>query len=434
MRSSLDYTTLQKTGLGLVPSAPRNQLDNPDLSYKELISKQARDAKTGIKAYTGSAFPNTFDMDNRVATAEGVGLVDNLTDDQKEAHRLRKFETARKRQEEALLDRTDSAIKKASDMTSVLARAAGAEYIPEPSVVPERALTSGQVITAADNVGTAVLNTGKTAANFGAAALGGGDNYFDFDLEETTTIPPKSTTDFMVPNDAGDANTTLPFSYDGPPKTDTVIDKDAAEILKNLPLIDKTVKNGNVVTPAKDTGIAAINPMANRASDSPSSYEQKLLDILAEREKSADQDKWLGLAEMGMRLMASSNPNLLSAIGESGLGAFGSYMKGQKAQDAEELNILGKLADMDMAQQTLQARKDIARMAANAKSQKPLMTFGQINTQLQKDVDTAAETYEKFTNLNGELLPGVNKTEAMQAREDLQRAQTALVEHLAPQV
>ena len=432
VRSSLDYTTLQKTGLGLVPSAPRNQLDNPDLSYKELISKQARDAKTGIKAYTGSAFPNTFDMDNRVATAEGVGLVDNLTDDQKEAHRLRKFETARKRQEEALLDRTDSAIKKASDMTSVLARAAGAEYIPEPSVVPERALTSGQVITAADNVGTAVLNTGKTAANFGAAALGGGDNYFDFDLEETTTIPPKSTTDFMVPNDAGDANTTLPFSYDGPPKTDTVIDKDAAEILKNLPLIDKTVKNGNVVTPAKDTGIAAINPMANRASDSPSSYEQKLLDILAEREKSADQDKWLGLAEMGMRLMASSNPNLLSAIGESGLGAFGSYMKGQKAQDAEELNILGKLADMDMAQQTLQARKDIARMAANAKSQKPLMTFGQINTQLQKDVDTAAETYEKFTNLNGELLPGVNKTEAMQAREDLQRAQTALVEHLAP--
>ena len=172
--------------------------------------------------------------------------------------------------------------------------------------------------------------------------------------------------------------------------------------------------------------------MANRASDSPSSYEQKLLDILAEREKSADQDKWLGLAEMGMRLMASSNPNLLSAIGESGLGAFGSYMKGQKAQDAEELNILGKLADMDMAQQTLQARKDIARMAANAKSQKPLMTFGQINTQLRKDVDTAAETYEKFTNLNGELLPGVNKTEAMQAKEDLQRAQTALVEHLAP--
>ncbi len=182
----------------------------------------------------------------------------------------------------------------------------------------------------------------------------------------------------------------------------------------------------------KPKGIATINPMANRASDSPSSYEQKLLDILAEREKSADQDKWLGLAEMGMRLMASSNPNMLSAIGESGLGAFGSYMGKQKAQDAEELNILGKLADMDMAQQTLQARKDIARMAANAKSQKPLMTFGQMNTQLQRDVDTAAETYEKFTDLNGEILPGVNKTEAMQAREDLQRAQTALVEHLAP--
>ena len=208
VRSSLDYTTLNKTGLGLVPSAPRNQLDNPDLSYKELISKQPRDTKTGIKSYTGSAFPNTFDMDNRVVTSEGIGLVDNLTDEEKEAHRSRKFEEARKLQEEALLRRTEPAITRAGDMTKVLARAAGKEYIPELPVVPERALTSEQVITGVDNTGTAVANTGKTAVNLAAAAAGGGDNYFDFELGETTTIPPKSTTDFMVPSGAGDANIT----------------------------------------------------------------------------------------------------------------------------------------------------------------------------------------------------------------------------------
>ena len=432
VRSSLDYTTLNKTGLGLVPSAPRNQLDNPDLSYKELISKQPRDTKTGIKSYTGSAFPNTFDMDNRVVTSEGIGLVDNLTDKEKEAHRLRKFEEARKLQEEALLRRTEPAIKRASDMTTVLARAAGKEYIPELPVVPERALTSEQVITGVDNAGTAVANTGKTAVNLAAAAAGGGDNYFDFELGETTTIPPKSTTDFMVPSGAGDANITPSFNYDEPPKTDIDTSKNAAEILEKLPLIDQTVKNG--VTPATRTGIATIggSGATSRSEGQPntSSYEQKLLDILDKREKSADQDKWLGLAEMGMRLMASSNPNALAAIGESGLGAFGSYMGKQKAQDAEELNILGKLADMDMAKQTLQARKDIAAAAASARSQKPLMTFAQIGTKLQKDVDGLTKRYAELVDIrSGQPYIKDNLAEVERVRAELAAAQQDYADH-----
>ena len=103
----------------------------------------------------------------------------------------------------------------------------------------------------------------------------------------------------------------------------------------------------------KPTGIATVNPMANRASDSPSSYEQKLLDILAEREKSADQDKWLGLAEMGMRLMASSNPNMLSAIGEAGLGASQTFLGNKRKAEAQEMDILTKLS-------ALESRKQIA--------------------------------------------------------------------------
>jgi len=103
----------------------------------------------------------------------------------------------------------------------------------------------------------------------------------------------------------------------------------------------------------KPTGIATVNPMANRASDSPSSYEQKLLDILAEREKSADQDKWLGLAEMGMRLMASSNPNALAAIGEAGLGASQTFLGNKRKAEAQEMDVLSKLS-------ALEARKQIA--------------------------------------------------------------------------
>jgi hypothetical protein len=172
-------------------------------------------------------------------------------------------------------------------------------------------------------------------------------------------------------------------------------------------------------------GIKNVNPLAGRASDSPSSYEQKLLDILAEREKSADQDKWLGLAEMGMRLMASSNPNLLSAIGESGLGAFGSYRKQQAGQDAEELNILSKLADLDMAQQTLQARKDIA---AAGRSSKSGFTFPQaVNTQ-QERAKLVNKQLADMQDPLGNKLEGVDRVvydkkveEAAAIEADLQR-------------
>jgi hypothetical protein len=180
-----------------------------------------------------------------------------------------------------------------------------------------------------------------------------------------------------------------------------------------------------VIGDGSSGGSKNVNPMANRASDSPSSYEQKLLDILAEREKSADQDKWLGLAEMGMRLMASSNPNLLSAIGESGLGAFGSYRKQQAGQDAEELNILSKLADLDMAQQTLQARRDIA---AASRSSKSGFTFPQaVNTQ-QERLKLVTEQLADMQDPLGNKLEGIDRAvyvkkieEAAAIEADLQR-------------
>jgi len=151
--------------------------------------------------------------------------------------------------------------------------------------------------------------------------------------------------------------------------------KSGEDFLNNLPLLDQSVKNGNAVTPATRTGIATVNPMANRASDSPSSYEQKLLDILDKREKSADQDKWLGLAEMGMRLMASSNPNLLSAVGEAGLGASQTFLGNKRKDEAQEMDVLSKLSALEARKQIAddanRTRLTAAGIAAGARSGKP---------------------------------------------------------------
>lgn len=134
----------------------------------------------------------------------------------------------------------------------------------------------------------------------------------------------------------------------------------------------------------KPKGIATINPMANRASDSPSSYEQKLLDILAEREKSADQDKWLGLAEMGMRLMASSNPNMLSAIGEAGLGASQTFLGNKRKAEAQEMDILTKLSALESRKQIAddanRTRLEAARISRSGRS--PAGSYASVNAAL----------------------------------------------------
>ena len=161
------------------------------------------------------------------------------------------------------------------------------------------------------------------------------------------------------------AGAPMPFSKDN-----TGIDS-AEQFYNNLPLLDQSVKNGNVVTPATRTGIATIggSGATSRSEGQPntSSYEQKLLDILDKREKSADQDKWLGLAEMGMRLMASSNPNMLSAIGEAGLGASQTFLGNKRKAEAQEMDVLSKLS-------ALEARKQIADDANRTRLQAASMS------------------------------------------------------------
>ena len=181
-----------------------------------------------------------------------------------------------------------------------------------------------------------------------------------------------------------------------------------------MPVIGDGASN---VRPMSTSGLSRANAVGE--------YEQKLLDILDKREKSAEQDKWLGLAEMGMRLMSSTNPNPLAAIGESGLGALGSYKKQEARLDDTELNVLGKLADMDMAKQTLQARKDIA---AAGRSNKNGFTFSQaVNTQ-QERAKLVNKQLADMQDPLGNKLEGVDRVvydkkieEAAAIEADLQR-------------
>jgi hypothetical protein len=82
---------------------------------------------------------------------------------------------------------------------------------------------------------------------------------------------------------------------------------------------------------------------------SASSYEQALMDALASREKAAQQDKWLALAQVGLNLMSSTQPTLGGALGEAGLKGVEAARGARDQYDKEKLEILGALEQSRMA-------------------------------------------------------------------------------------
>ena len=66
----------------------------------------------------------------------------------------------------------------------------------------------------------------------------------------------------------------------------------------------------------------------------------RIAQMLADREKSAEADKWMALAQTGMALMASKNPTLGGALGEAGLIGVGAMQKSRQQYDKDVLDLL----------------------------------------------------------------------------------------------
>ena len=66
----------------------------------------------------------------------------------------------------------------------------------------------------------------------------------------------------------------------------------------------------------------------------------RIAQMLADREKSAEADKWMALAQTGMALMASKNPTLGGALGEAGLIGVGAMQKARQQYDKDVLDLL----------------------------------------------------------------------------------------------
>jgi hypothetical protein len=77
--------------------------------------------------------------------------------------------------------------------------------------------------------------------------------------------------------------------------------------------------------------------------------ESRIARMLEEREKSAEADKWLALAQTGLALMASDQPTLGGAIGEAGLAGIGALQQARSQYDKDIMSLLDMQAGIQRA-------------------------------------------------------------------------------------
>jgi hypothetical protein len=91
----------------------------------------------------------------------------------------------------------------------------------------------------------------------------------------------------------------------------------------------------------KDTSTApAGEKSTDKSGGTGSGVGGRIAQMLADREKSAEADKWMALAQTGMALMASKNPTLGGALGEAGLIGVGAMQKSRQQYDKDILDLL----------------------------------------------------------------------------------------------
>jgi hypothetical protein len=174
------------------------------------------------------------------------------------------------------------------------------------------------------------------------------------------------------------------------------VDPRTSTNLAGTPEAKSAIEAANAAISAKQSA-PQVSPASGGSGGKMSTYEQMLQDAMANAEKKAKQDKWLALAQAGMALMSSTQPNLAGAIGEAGKVGIEAL---QSARDT------GTATQLELAKQQFlidEDRNARARSAASAGRPKPRTASG-----ILSDISTIDEIISKASKvdpLTGEAPP-----------------------------
>ena len=98
--------------------------------------------------------------------------------------------------------------------------------------------------------------------------------------------------------------------------------------------------------------------------EKPLTIEQELLKRQADLEKNKNSDKWMALAQAGLAIMGSKNPNLAGAIGEGGTAGLTAFSDSNKRYQEGLTDILNARAKMQTARLTAAGKGRLTRSSA----------------------------------------------------------------------
>jgi hypothetical protein len=113
-----------------------------------------------------------------------------------------------------------------------------------------------------------------------------------------------------------------------------------------IPLSFGTAATDAATQPDLTTTTSAIPDGGGGGGGALGSIESRVASMIEEREKSAQADKWLALAQTGLALMASDQPTIGGAIGEAGLAGIGAMQQARSAYDKDILTLLDAQAGL----------------------------------------------------------------------------------------
>ena len=111
------------------------------------------------------------------------------------------------------------------------------------------------------------------------------------------------------------------------------------------------------VPSAEEGGIGSLLPPKATSNDTDTSTDTstsvgssgRIAQMLEDRQKSAESDKWMALAQTGLALMASDQPTLGGAIGEAGLAGIGALQQSRQGMQDFEMDMLKLQTQIDAA-------------------------------------------------------------------------------------
>jgi hypothetical protein len=110
------------------------------------------------------------------------------------------------------------------------------------------------------------------------------------------------------------------------------------------------------------------------------------MDMLQRREKAAEQDKWLALAQAGMSLMSSRQPTFGGALGEAGLAGIETMRSARDKYEEDRLALL-------TAQEKLRAARAAAAVKTAPKANTAAIDF---YSKYADSLDSRADDLEKL--------------------------------------